>query len=153
VSAKDKATGKEQSIVIRDSTALSEEEKERMVREAQEHAEEDRRRRELIETKNQADNVIYATEKALKEYGDKISESEKKEIQDAIEELRKAMQGENAQEIREKISKLSQVSQKLGQAVYQQAQQQGAATSTSQKEEKKKKEEDNITDADYKIEE
>jgi len=149
VSAKDKATGKEQSITIRDTGALSEEEKERMVREAREHAEEDRKRRELVEAKNQADTIIYATEKALKEYGDKVSESERKEIQDAIEDLRRAVQGDNVQEIRDKIAKLSQVSQKLGQAVYQQAQsQQEAKTSSKEKEEKG----EDVTDADYRVE-
>jgi len=152
VSAKDKATGKEQSITIRETGALSEEEKEKMIREAEEHAEEDRKRRELIEIRNQADNIIYATEKALKEYGDKLSESEKKEIQDAIEDLRNSMQSDDAQKIRDKITKLGQVSQKLGQAVYQQASgQQGAATA-SQKKEEKKEGEDNITDADYTVE-
>jgi len=149
VSAKDKATGREQSITIRDTGALSEEEKEKMVREAEQHAEEDRKRRELIETRNQADNIVYATEKALKDYGDKVSESERKQIQDAIEDLRKAVQGEDAQLIRDKIARLGEVSQKLGQAVYQEAAKQQGAT-TSQEKEKKKGED--ITDADYKVE-
>jgi len=157
VSAKDKATGKEQSITIRETGALSEEERERMIREAEEHAEEDRRKRELIEARNQADSIIYATEKALKEYGNKVSDAERGEIQTAIDDLKKAMQGENVQEIRDKITKLSQVSQKLGQAVYQKASQEqgqeGAATGSQKKEEGEKggKEED-ITDADYKVE-
>lgn len=151
VSAKDKATGKEQSITIRETGALSEEEKEKMIREAEQHAEEDKRRRELIEARNQADSIIYATEKALKEYGNKVSDAEKKEIQDAIEDLRKAMSGEDPQLIRDKITKLGQVSQKLGQAVYQEAARQGATASSEKKEDKGK--EDNITDADYKVEE
>ena len=157
VSAKDKATGKEQSITIRDTGALSEEERERMIREAQEHAEEDRRRRELVEARNQADSIIYDVEKALREYGDKLSEAERKEIRDAIEDLRRSMQGENTQEIRDKITKLSQVAQKLGQALYQRTSQgqgqEGAATGFKQKEEGKKGKDEDITDADYRVEE
>ncbi|MBC7189887.1 molecular chaperone DnaK [Candidatus Aerophobetes bacterium] len=151
VSAKDKATGREQSIVIRDTGALSQEEIERMIREAQEHAEEDRRRRELVEARNQADSIIYSTEKALKDYGDRLSEAERREIQDAIEDLRKAMQGEDAQNIRDKITRLSQVAQKLGQAVYQQASTSGQKESASSTREEKKEKED-ITDADYRVE-
>jgi molecular chaperone DnaK len=148
VTAKDKATGKEQSITIRESGALSQEEREKMIREAEQHAEEDRKRRELIETRNQADNIIYATEKALKDYSDRVSEGERKKIQDAIEDLKKAMQGEDAGLIRDKIARLGEVSQKLGQAVYQEAAKQ--ETTTSQ--EKEKKEGEDITDADYKVE-
>lgn len=157
VSAKDKGTGKEQSITIRESGTLSEEEKEKMVHEAQEHAEEDKRRRELIETRNQADNIIYATEKALKDYGDKVSDQEKQQIQSAIEDLRKAKEGDNPQEIRNKIEQLSQVSQKLGQAAYQQAQQQqqGAATGSQRQQQQtgEGEEGEDVTDADYRVEE
>jgi len=150
VSARDKATGREQSITIRDTGALSEEEKEKMVREAEQHAEEDRKRRELIETKNQADNIIYATEKALKDYGNKVSESERKQIQDAIEDLRKAMQKDDVKLIRDKISRLAEVSQKLGQAVYQEAARQESTTSQEKKDQRGG--DDTITDADYKVE-
>jgi len=158
VNAKDKATNKEQSITIRESGALSEEEKEKMVHEAEEHAEEDKKRKDLIEIKNQADNIIYATEKALKEYEDKVNDAEKKQIQDAIEDLKKAISGEDVELIRDKITKLGQVSQKLGQAAYQEASQKaGEATTSQEKEEKKEGEEqeqaeENITDADYKVE-
>ena len=150
VSARDKATGREQSITIRDTGALSEEEKEKMVREAEQHAEEDRKRRELIETKNQADNIIYATEKALKDYGNKVSESERKQIQDTIEDLRKAMQKDDVKLIRDKISRLAEVSQKLGQAVYQEAARQESTTSQEKKDQRGG--DDTITDADYKVE-
>ncbi|MBE0479125.1 molecular chaperone DnaK [Candidatus Aerophobetes bacterium] len=159
VNAKDKGTGREQSITIRDTGALSETEKEKMVHEAEEHAEEDKKRRELIDVRNQADSIIYSTEKALKDYGDKVNDSEKKEIQKAIEDLRGAMQADNAQEIRDKITRLGQVSQKLGEAVYQQAsqQQEGAATHAQKKADKKEgagegEGEEDITDADYKVE-
>ncbi len=117
--AKDKATGKEQSITIRESGALSEEEREKMVKGAEEHAEEDKKKRELIEAKNQADNIIYATEKALKDYGDKVSESERSSIQTALNDLKKAVEAEDVNQIRDKIKYLGEVSQKLGQAVYQ----------------------------------
>lgn len=150
VSAKDLATGKQQSITIRESGALSEEEKERMVRDAEQHAEEDRKRRELIETRNQADNIIYATEKALKDFGDRVSENEKKEIQKAIEDLRQAMQGEDAGLIRDKITRLGEVSQKLGQAAYQEAAKQQAAS--SKEKEKKEGGQEDISDADYRVE-
>jgi len=112
VSAKDKGTGKKQAITIRETGALSEEERERMVREAEEHAEEDRRKREEIEAKNEADNVIYSTEKALKDYGSKISDSEKKNIESALEDLKKVKDKGNPDEIREKIKKVSEVSQR-----------------------------------------
>jgi len=162
VSAKDKGTGKKQAITIRESGALSEEDKERMVKEAEQHIEEDKKKRELIEVKNQADNIIYATEKALKDYGSKVSDSEKKGIQDAINELKKVKESGNAEEIREKIKTLGEVSQKLGQAVYQEAAKKEAGVGkakeekkqTEEKEEKKEKgKEEDITDADYKVEE
>ncbi|MCD6317802.1 molecular chaperone DnaK [Candidatus Aerophobetes bacterium] len=156
VTAKDKATGKEQSITIRESGALSKEEREKMVREAEEHAEEDRRRRELIDVKNQADNIIYATEKALKDYGSKVSDSERNSIQSAIDDLKKAVQTDDVNQIRDKIKHLGEVSQKLGQAVYQKAAKQEASGKSEEKEGKakeEKKEGENITDADYKVEE
>ncbi|GAG87135.1 unnamed protein product, partial [marine sediment metagenome] len=90
VKAKDKGTGKEQEITIRESGALSSEEKDHMVKEAEQHAEEDKKKGEKIEAQNQADNIIYATEKTLKEHGDKVGEADKKNIQEAIEELKKA---------------------------------------------------------------
>jgi len=160
VSAKDKGTGKKQAITIRETGALSEEERERMVREAEEHAEEDRRKREEIEAKNEADNVIYSTEKALKDYGSKISDSERKNIESALEDLKKVKDKGNPDEIREKIKKVSEVSQRLGQAVYEEmakkgTEQKGKAeqreTNREAKKEEKNKGED-ISDADYKVE-
>lgn len=160
VSAKDKGTGKKQAITIRETGALSEEERERMVREAEEHAEEDRRKREEIEAKNEADNVIYSTEKALKDYGSRISDSERKNIESALEDLKKVKDKGNPDEIREKIKKVSEVSQRLGQAVYEEmakkgTEQKGKAeqreTNREAKKEEKNKGED-ISDADYKVE-
>jgi len=158
VKAKDKGTGKEQQITIRESGALSEEERDKMVKEAEAHAEEDKKKRERIEAQNEADNIIYATEKALKDYGDKISDSEKKNIQDALEELKKTKDSGSPEEIREKIKKLGEVSQKLGQAVYQQkaqeeAKKEGEAEEKEGEEkDKKEKEGEDVTDADYEVE-
>jgi len=163
VSAKDKGTGKQQAITIRETGALSDEEKEKMVREAEEHAEEDKKKREEIEAKNEADNVIYSTEKALKDYGSKISDPERKTIEGALEELKKAKDKGDPNEIREKIKKVSEVSQKLGQAVYQEAakkeaeqkgktgQTGGTGPGQEEKKEEKNKGED-VSDADYKVE-
>ena len=158
VKAKDKGTGKEQEITIRESGALSSEEKDQMVKEAEQHAEEDKKRREKIEVQNQADNVIYATEKALKEHGGKVSDDEKKNIQDAMEELKKAKDSGSVEEIRDKIKKLSEVAQKLGQAVYEEAAKKQAQQEPKQKGEagkgkKEKKEGKDVTDADYEVEE
>ncbi|HFD15234.1 MAG TPA: molecular chaperone DnaK, partial [Rhodospirillales bacterium] len=125
VSAKDKATGKEQSIRIQASGGLTEEEIERMVKEAEAHAEEDRKRRALIEARNNADALIYSTEKSLKEHGDKVAEAERKAIEDAIAALKEAVQGEDAEEIKRRTEALAQASMKLGEAMYK-AQQEAA---------------------------
>lgn len=118
VTAKDKATGKERSIKITGSIGLSKEEIERMKREAEIYAEEDRKKRELAEVKNQADNLIYLSEKTLRESGEKISEATRKEIQEKIEELKRARDGENLEEIKQKIQEVSAVIQKIGMEMY-----------------------------------
>ncbi len=125
VSARDKATGKEQSIRIQASGGLTEEEIERMVKEAEAHAEEDRKRRALIEARNNADALIYSTEKSLKEHGDKVGEAERKAIEDAVAALKEAVQGEDAEEIKRRTEALAQASMKLGEAMYK-AQQEAA---------------------------
>ncbi|WP_035586915.1 molecular chaperone DnaK [Hippea jasoniae] len=122
VTAKDKATGKQQAIRITASSGLTEEEIEKMVKEAEAHAEEDKRRRELIETKNKADSLIYATEKSLKDFGDKISEDEKKTIQEAIDNLKKAMEGSSKEEIEKAMDELARKSHKLAEEAYKKAQ-------------------------------
>ncbi len=118
VTARDKATGKEQSIRIEGSCGLSEEEIERMKREAELHAEEDRKKRELAETKNKADALIYSAEKTLKELKDKISEDLKKEIEEKINELKKIKEKDDKEEIERKISDLSNSLQKVGAEIY-----------------------------------
>ncbi|MCB2166710.1 MAG: molecular chaperone DnaK [Deltaproteobacteria bacterium] len=127
VSAKDLATNKEQSIQITASSGLSKEEIEQAVKDAEMHADEDRKKKELVEARNQADSLIYSTEKSIKDLGDKVDEAIKKQAQDAIEPLRKAMEGEDPEEIKRLSEALTQASHKLAEAMYQQASQDGAA--------------------------
>jgi molecular chaperone DnaK len=123
VSAKDKATGKEQSIVIKASSGLSEDEIEKMVKDAEAHAEEDRKARELVEARNTAENMIHATRKSLEELGDKVEASEKTGIEDAIKELEEAVKGDDKQAIEDKTSKLTEAAGKLAEQAYKQAEQ------------------------------
>jgi len=116
VSAKDKATGKEQQIRIQASGGLSEADIQRMVREAEQHAAEDKRRRELIETRNQADALIYSTERNLKEHGSRLNDADRGAIEDAIGALRTAMAGDDAGQIRQRSEALSQAAMRLGEA-------------------------------------
>jgi len=118
VSAKDLGTGKEQSIRITASSGLSKEEIDKMVRDAESHASEDKKKRELIEARNHADGLVYATEKSLHEYGDKIDSSEKQKIEDAIAALKKAMEGSDADAIKKASDEVTQASHKLAEAVY-----------------------------------
>jgi len=127
VSAKDLATNKEQSIQITASSGLSKEEIEQAVKDAEMHADDDRKKKELVEARNQADSLIYSTEKSIKDLGDKVDEAIKKQAQDAIEPLRKAMEGEDPEEIKRLSEALTQASHKLAEAMYQQASQDGAA--------------------------
>jgi molecular chaperone DnaK len=118
VTAKDKATGKEQRIQITASSGLSDEEIEQMVRDAEAHAEEDRKRRELIEARNAADSMIYAAEKALRDAGDNLDGLIRTEVQDKITALRGVLDGEDDQEIRNKTAELGVAMQQIGQAAY-----------------------------------
>ncbi len=127
VSAKDKATGKEQSIVIKASSGLSDEEVEKMVKDAEAHAEEDKAFQELVSARNQADAMIHATEKALEEMKDKVEEEEKKNIEVAMEELKAVKDGDNKEEIEEKTTKLTEASGKLAERVYAEQQAQAGA--------------------------
>jgi molecular chaperone DnaK len=122
VSAKDLGTGKEQSIRITASSGLSKEEIEKMVKDAESHAAEDKRKREVIEARNQADGLVYTTEKAVKEHGDKVDEATRKGIESAIDELKKAMEGDDADAIRKHTEALATASHKLAEVMYQQAQ-------------------------------
>ncbi|MEK7510445.1 MAG: molecular chaperone DnaK [Patescibacteria group bacterium] len=118
VTAKDKATGKAQSIRIEGSTGLSKEEVERMKKEAELHEEEDRKKREFVEVRNNADSLLYTAEKTLRDLGDKISEGVKKEIQEKIDALKKAKEGDSIEDIRRAVEHLSQTVQKVGAEMY-----------------------------------
>jgi len=124
VTAQDKATSRSQHITITASSGLSKEEVERMRKEAEAHAAEDKKRRDLIEAKNVADNSIYGAEKALSELGEKVPAEVRAEVQAAIEELKKVKDGDDEQTIRQSVDALSQAVQKIGAAAYQQAQEQ-----------------------------
>ncbi|MBW1797212.1 MAG: molecular chaperone DnaK [Deltaproteobacteria bacterium] len=126
VSAKDMGTGKEQSIKITASSGLSEEEIEKLVKEAEMHADEDKKKRELIDARNMADSMIYTTEKSTKEAGDKVDDATKANIDQAVENLKKAMEGDNTEEIKRLTDELTQASHKLAEAIYAQASQQQA---------------------------
>ncbi len=119
VSAKDKATNKEQKIIIKASSGLSDEDVDRMVKDAEAHAEEDRKFRELVEARNQADGLIHATEKSLEDLGEKVQAEERSNIEAAVGELREALKGENKDAIETKSKALSEVSAALAQRVYQ----------------------------------
>ncbi|CAI4031777.1 chaperone protein DnaK [Nitrospira tepida] len=121
VSAKDLGTGKEQSIKITASSGLSKEEIEKLVRDAQSHSDEDKKRRQLAEARNQADTLIYGTEKNLNEHGDKISEDEKTKIKDAVAALRKAMEGNDLDAIQSATQTLTSASHKLAEEMYKKA--------------------------------
>jgi molecular chaperone DnaK len=154
VSAKDKATGKEQQIRIQASGGLAEEEIESMVKDAEAHAEEDKKRREAAEHRNQAETLIHSTEKSLGEHGDKISEEEKKAIEDSIQDLKTALEGEDQADIQAKTEALGQASMKLGEAMYKASQEaeaasaddDGAATSPGNG---SAADEDKVVDADF----
>ena len=120
VSAKDKGTGKEQQIRIQASGGLSDADIDKMVKEAEANASEDKKRRELVETRNQADALIHTTEKSIKDLGDKASAEDKAASEAAIADLRKALEGDNAEDIKAKTEKLGQIAMKLGEALYKQ---------------------------------
>ena len=127
VSAKDTGTGKEQSIRIQASSGLSEDEIDKMVKDAESHAADDEKKRKLIEARNQADTLIYSTEKSLRDLGDKVEASVKSDIESKIEELKKVMEGEDEEAIKKATDDLSQASHKLAEQLYQQQSQGGGA--------------------------
>jgi molecular chaperone DnaK len=120
VSAKDKATGKEQQIRIQASGGLSEADIQKMVKDAEANAAEDKKRREAVDAKNHADALVHSTEKALAEHGSKVEESERRAIEDAVSDLKEALKGEDAEAIKAKTNTLAQASMKLGEAMYKQ---------------------------------
>ena len=151
VSAKDKATGKEQQIRIQASGGLSEEDIERMVKEAEENAEADKKKREMVDARNQADSLVNETEKNLKEHGDKVPESDKNKIEVDIEELKKVKDSDNLEAIKSKTEELVQSSLKLGEAIYKQSPQGGAPQPDPSGAEPSsdKKDDDKVVDAEF----
>ncbi len=133
VSAKDKATGKEQSIRIESSSGLSDEEIENMKKDAEKHAEEDKKKKEEVEIKNTADTLIFTTEKALKEAGDKVADDKKKPVEEKIEALKKVKDGSDIEAIKKANEELSTEAQKIGQELYQAAQKAEEANKSGQK--------------------
>jgi molecular chaperone DnaK len=146
VTAKDKATGKEQQIRIQASGGLSEADIQKMVKDAEAHAAEDKKRRELIEARNQADALIHSTEKALGEHGDKVGGDEKTAIEAAAAALKEAVKADDVEAIKEKTNTLAQASMKLGEAMYK-AQQAGEGATAPEGEAPKS--DDNVVDADF----
>ncbi|MFH1798318.1 MAG: molecular chaperone DnaK [Candidatus Omnitrophota bacterium] len=155
VSAKDKATGKEQSIRIESSSGLSKEEIERMKEDAKSHEEEDKKKKELIEARNQLDTLIYATEKAVKEYGDKVSDDEKKKIAETSEKAKEALKSENIDDVMKTQEELQKVSHKLSEEIYKQAQADAQAHEAGQKKTEdsgqKTENDETVVDADFKV--
>jgi len=149
VTAKDKATNKEQAIRIQASGGLKDEDIEKMVKDAEQHADEDKKKRELIEAKNKAESLVHTTEKSLKEHGDKISASEKEAIETAIKDVKDVMDGDDLDAINNKTESLMNASMKLGEAMYKATQEQANASETASTESSEKKEDDNVVDADF----
>ena len=150
VSAKDKGTGKEQKIQIQASGGLSEEEINKMVKEAESNKEADKKKRETVDARNQADTLLHSTEKNLKEHGSKVSDADKKAIETASANLRNALKGTDIEDIKKKIQDLVQASMKLGEAIYKS--QQSAKPGDTPKDAKVKEEgkkDDNVVDADF----
>jgi len=150
VSAKDKGTGKEQQIRIQASGGLDDDEIERMVKEAESHAEEDKKKKALVEARNQADSLIHTTETALKDHGEGLDPADKSAIETALQELKDAKDGEDAEAVKSKTEALSQASMKLGEAMYkaQQGEEDGAASDGGASAEPGKAQDD-VVDADF----
>ncbi|MDP6396260.1 MAG: molecular chaperone DnaK [Candidatus Marinimicrobia bacterium] len=150
VSAKDKATGKEQSIRIEASSGLSEEEVEKMVDDAKKHEAEDKKKREEVDLRNQADQLIFQTEKNLEEFKDKLSDDDRKSLDDSVEKLKKAKESSNVDDIREAVDELNKNWNEVASKMYASAKEQEPEKSTDTSEEKKKDDEE-IEDADFEV--
>tara|TARA_B100000989_G_scaffold298862_1_gene290553 strand:- start:2410 stop:4332 length:1923 start_codon:yes stop_codon:yes gene_type:complete len=148
VSAKDKGTGKEQKIQIQASGGLSDEEISKMVKDAEANKDADKKKREAVDARNQADTLLHSTEKNLKEHGSKVSETDKKTIETACSDLRNSLKGTDIEDLKKKTQDLVQSSMKLGEAIYKS--QQGAKPDDGEKEKKEEgKKDDNVVDADF----
>lgn len=148
VSAKDLGTGNEQKMVVTGASGLASEEIEKMRQDAEAHAEEDRRKRELAEARNNADNLVYSTEKSLREMGDKLEASEREKIEKAISEVKEAMKSDDAQKIKTATDNLMQASYKLAEQIYAKTQQSGGGGGSSSSEQGKSSTDENVVDAE-----
>ena len=149
VSAKDKGTGKEQKIQIQASGGLSDEDIEKMVKDAEANKEADKKKRESVDVRNQADTLIHSTEKNLKEHGSKISDADKKSIEDGSNALKEALKTENIEDIKKKTETLVQASMKLGEAIYKSQQSKKPDSDKDAGKDEKEKKDDNVVDADF----
>ncbi|GGH84931.1 molecular chaperone DnaK [Pullulanibacillus pueri] len=148
VKAKDKGTNKEQSITIKSSSGLSDDEIEKMVKEAEENAEADKKRKEEVDLRNEADQLVFTTDKTLKDLGDKVDEAEKKKAEEAKDSLKKALEGSDLEAIKKEKDNLQEVVQQLSVKLYEQAAQQAQAQGQGAEDPSAKKD-DNVVDADY----
>jgi len=151
VSAKDLATNKEQTITIKASSGLSKEDIDRMIREAELHAEEDRRRQEEVEVRNQADNLVYTVEKNLRESGDKLSSGVRSQVESALNALKEAMNKDDIADIRRKMDDLQNASHAMAQELYQKAAQSETSTSDQTGSSGGATQDENVVDADYRV--
>jgi molecular chaperone DnaK len=152
VSAKDKATGKENKIKIQASSGLTEEEIKRMVTDAEAHAEEDKKLRELVDARNQCDHMVHSVGKSLKEYGDKVPSDEKAKIEAALKDAEQALKSDDKAEIEAKTQALAQAAHKLAEQMYKEQQPQaqpGAEAKEGGPGKKEKEDESNVVDAEY----
>ena len=149
VSAKDKGTGKEQKIQIQASGGLSDEEIEKMVKDAESNKDADKKKREAVDVRNQADTLIHSTEKNLKEHGSKISDVDKKAIEDGSSALKESLKGEDIEDIKKKTEALVQASMKLGEAIYKSQQNTKPDSNKDDGKDEKEKKDDNVVDADF----
>ncbi len=160
VSAKDKATGKENKIEIKDSSGLSEDDIERMKSEAEEHVEEDKKKRELVDARNQADHLMYATEQTLKEHGDKVPADERGKVETAVNQVKETLKGDDPEAIKKSMENLMTASQAVGKIMYEEAAKQAQAGAAQQPGETvgaaagaDDKKDDNVIDAEFEVKE
>ncbi|MFN0220313.1 molecular chaperone DnaK [Paenibacillus sp. KR2-11] len=151
VTSTDKGTGKSQKITITSSSGLSDEEIDRMMKEAEAHAEEDRKRKELVEVRNNADQLVYSVDKTIKDLGDKVDASEIEKANEAKEKVKKALEGDNLDEIKAATEQLTEIVQQLSVKLYEQAAQQGGAPEGGEAQGASSKGKDNVVDADYEV--
>ncbi len=149
VSAKDKGTGKEQKIQIQASGGLSDEEINKMVKDAEANKDADKKKRESVDIRNQADTLIHSTEKNLKEHGSKVSDAEKKAIEDGSNALKESLKGEDIEDIKKKTEALVQASMKLGEAIYKSQQNTKPDSGKDDGKDEKEKKDDDVVDADF----